>query len=268
MRPSGRKFDELRPISIETGVSKHAEGSCFICFGDTQVLCTASVDEKVPGWMRNSGKGWVTAEYGMLPRATGDRMAREAARGKQSGRTQEIQRLIGRSLRAVVDLEGLGEVQIKVDCDVIQADGGTRTASITGGFVALYAALQHMQSLGSLTTMPIETPVAAISCGIFRGEPVLDLDYLEDSTAMADANFVLSGDGGIVEIQATAEEEPFGDEAFTELMRLARKGIAELVEHQAKALGIDDGAPVDEEEAPSETTDEKTETAPEDQPKA
>jgi ribonuclease PH len=232
----------MRAVSIETGVSKHAEGSCFICFGDTQVLCTASVDEKVPGWMRNSGKGWVTAEYGMLPRATGDRMAREAARGKQSGRTQEIQRLIGRSLRAVVDLEGLGEVQIKVDCDVIQADGGTRTASITGGFVALYAALQHMQSIGMISEIPIATPVAAVSCGIFRGEPVLDLDYDEDSSALADANFVLSGDGGIVEIQATAEEEPFSDEAFTELMRLARKGIAELVSHQAAALGIDEGS--------------------------
>lgn len=242
MRPSGRTADEMRAVSIETGVSKHAEGSCFICFGDTQVLCTASVDEKVPGWMRNSGKGWVTAEYGMLPRATGDRMAREAARGKQSGRTQEIQRLIGRSLRAVVDLEGLGEVQIKVDCDVIQADGGTRTASITGGFVALYAALQHMQSLGMISEIPITAPVAAVSCGIFRGEPVLDLDYDEDSSALADANFVLSGDGGIVEIQATAEEEPFSDEAFTELMRLARKGIAELVSHQAAALGIDEGS--------------------------
>lgn len=242
MRPSGRTADEMRAVSIETGVSKHAEGSCFICFGDTQVLCTASVDEKVPGWMRNSGKGWVTAEYGMLPRATGDRMAREAARGKQSGRTQEIQRLIGRSLRAVVDLEGLGEVQIKVDCDVIQADGGTRTASITGGFVALYAALQHMQSIGMISEIPIATPVAAVSCGIFRGEPVLDLDYDEDSSALADANFVLSGDGGIVEIQATAEEEPFSDEAFTELMRLARKGIAELVSHQAAALGIDEGS--------------------------
>jgi ribonuclease PH len=246
MRPSGRNFDEMRSVSLETGVSKHAEGSCFICVGDTQVLCTASVDEKVPGWMRNTGKGWVTAEYGMLPRATGERMAREAARGKQSGRTQEIQRLIGRSLRAVVDLDGLGEVQIKVDCDVIQADGGTRTASITGGFVALYSALQHMQSIGMLSEIPVASPVAAVSCGVFRGEPVLDLDYAEDSTAMADANFVLSGDGGIVEIQATAEEEPFGDDAFAEMMRLARKGIAELTAHQAEALGIATSEPAEE----------------------
>ncbi|MEQ9326143.1 MAG: ribonuclease PH, partial [Rhodospirillales bacterium] len=201
--------------------------------------------------------GWVPAEYGMLPRATGERMARAAARGKQSGRTQEIQRLIGRSLRAVVDLEGLGEVQIKVDCDVIQADGGTRTAAIPGGFVALSAALQHRPRLGVIGEIPVASPVAAVSCGVFRGETVLDLDYLEDSTAMADATFVLSGDGGIVEIQATAEEEPFGDEAFAEMMRLARKGVAELTALQADALGISEVAP--EEESASE--DEKPDTA-------
>ncbi len=235
-RPSSRSNDQMREISIETNVTKHAEGSCMIKCGDTHVLCTASVEEKVPGWMRGTGKGWVTAEYGMLPRSTHSRMDREAARGKQSGRTQEIQRLIGRALRAVVDMDKLGERQVKIDCDVIQADGGTRTASITGAYVALMLAVKHLQTIGLLNESPVIDSIAAISCGIYKGKSVLDLDYIEDSNAEADSNFVLTGKGGIVEVQATAEEFAFSDEQFMELMSLAKKGCAELTEIQKSAL--------------------------------
>lgn len=237
-RPSGRGLDQMRDVSFETDVNKHAEGSCLVKFGDTHVLCTASVEEKVPGWMRGSGKGWITAEYGMLPRSTGSRMDREAARGKQSGRTQEIQRLIGRSLRAVVDMKALGERQVRVDCDVIQADGGTRTASVTGGFVAMYAALQHVVKVGSLKEVPVTDMVSAISCGVYTKLPVLDLDYAEDSNAETDANFVITGKGGICEIQGTAEEEPFSEEEFLALLKLAQKGCTELTVMQKEALGI------------------------------
>ncbi len=237
MRPSKRQFDEMRAISFERNVSKHAEGSCIVKFGDTHVLCTASLEEKVPGWMRNSGKGWVTAEYGMLPRSTGDRMRREAASGKQGGRTMEIQRLIGRSLRAIVDPQALGEVQITVDCDVIQADGGTRTAAITGGWVALHDCLRWMETRQMTSvSRALKDHVAAISCGIHDGEPVLDLDYVEDSAAGTDANFVMTGKGGIVEIQGTAEGAPFSEEQFGALMALARKGIARLVGLQQMAV--------------------------------
>ena len=239
MRPSGRATDELRTITLDTGVSKHAEGSCLIKMGETHVFCLASVEERVPPWMRNSGKGWVTAEYGMLPRSTGSRMGREAARGKQSGRTQEIQRLIGRSLRAVTDLTAMGEMQVTVDCDVIQADGGTRTAGITGAYIALHLAFQRMVDLGVLKSVPLTDEVAAISCGLYNGTAVLDLDYNEDSSAQADANFVLTGKQGIVEIQGTAEEEPFSSDQFSELMALARKGIDELVVMQRQTLGLD-----------------------------
>ncbi|WP_062205717.1 ribonuclease PH [Aureimonas sp. AU12] len=233
MRPSKRQNDELRPVSMERGVSRHAEGSCLVKFGDTHVLCTASLEERVPGWLKNSGKGWVTAEYGMLPRATGERMRREAASGKQSGRTQEIQRLIGRSLRAVVDLGALGERQITVDCDVIQADGGTRTAAITGAFVALSDCLAWMESRGMVVRSKVlKDHVAAISCGISAGTAVLDLDYIEDSAAETDANFVMTGRGGIVEIQGTAEGEPFTEGQLAELLSLAKSGIADLVERQ------------------------------------
>ncbi|MEN0098738.1 MAG: ribonuclease PH [Brucella pseudogrignonensis] len=237
MRPSKRAADEMRAVSFERGVSKHAEGSCLVKFGDTHVLCTASLEEKVPGWMRNSGKGWVTAEYGMLPRSTGDRMRREAAAGKQGGRTQEIQRLIGRSLRAVVDLQALGEFQITVDCDVIQADGGTRTAAITGGWVALYDCLRWMEARQMIRFEKVlKDHIAAISCGIYEGQPVLDLDYVEDSAAETDSNFVMTGKGGIVEIQGTAEGAPFSEEEFAALMKLARGGINQLVELQKAAL--------------------------------
>ena len=238
MRPSGRATDELRTITLDTGVSKHAEGSCLIKMGETHVFCLASVEERVPPWMRNSGKGWVTAEYGMLPRSTGSRMGREATRGKQSGRTQEIQRLIGRSLRAVTDLTAMGEIQVTVDCDVIQADGGTRTAGITGAYIALYLAFQRMVDLGVLKSIPLTDEVAAISCGLYNGAAVLDLDYAEDSSAQADANFVLTGKQGIVEIQGTAEKEPFSPDQFSELMTLARKGIDELVVMQRQTLGL------------------------------
>jgi ribonuclease PH len=238
MRPSGRQPDQMRAISFERGVSRHAEGSCLVKFGDTHVLCTASLEEKVPAWMRNSGKGWVTAEYGMLPRATHDRTRREAASGKQGGRTLEIQRLIGRSLRAVVDLQQLGEFQITVDCDVLQADGGTRTASITGGFVALYDCLRWMEARRMTSVArALKDHVAAISCGIHGGVPVIDLDYVEDSSAGTDANFVMTGKGGIVEVQGTAEGEPFSSEQFDQLMALARAGIGQLVEMQKTALG-------------------------------
>jgi ribonuclease PH len=237
-RPSGRTPDALRPISLETDVNKYAEGSCLVHFGDTRVLCTASVEDRVPPFLRNSGRGWVTAEYGMLPRSTGTRTDREAARGGQGGRTHEIQRLIGRSLRAVTDLAGFGERQIKVDCDVLQADGGTRTASITGGYVALHLAFKHLQRVGAVAKLPLSDQVAGVSCGIVKGVPVLDLDYAEDSSAEADANFVLTGAGGIVEIQGTAEAAPFAEEAFFAMLALARKGTAELVLHQRAALGL------------------------------
>jgi ribonuclease PH len=238
-RPSGRAADALRPVTLEPGFSRHAEGSCLVKFGDTHVLCTASVDEKVPPFLRNQGRGWITAEYGMLPRSTHTRTDREAARGKQSGRTQEIQRLIGRSLRAVADLPKLGERQIVIDCDVIQADGGTRTAAITGSYVALHQALSKLLAKGAIAAMPLHDAVAAVSCGIHQGMPVLDLDYVEDSAAEADANFVLTAAGGIVEIQATAEAAPFTEPLFADLLALARKGIAELHHLQRRALGLE-----------------------------
>jgi len=237
MRPSGRTADQMRPVSLERGASKHAEGSCLVRFGDTHVLCTASVEERVPPWLRGGGKGWVTAEYGMLPRSTGERMRREATQGKQGGRTLEIQRLIGRSLRAVTDLKALGERQITVDCDVIQADGGTRTAAITGAFVALSDALAWMQARDMVGEGVIGDHVAAVSCGIFSGEAVLDLDYAEDSQAETDANFVMTGSGGIVEIQGTAEAKPFSEEEFSALLALARSGIGRLVDLQKMAVG-------------------------------
>jgi ribonuclease PH len=238
MRPSGRTPDQLRAISLEPGFSKYAEGSCLARFGDTHVLCTASIDEKVPPFLRNTGKGWVTAEYGMLPRSTHTRTDREAAKGKQSGRTQEIQRLIGRSLRSITDLTALGERQIKIDCDVLQADGGTRTASITGAYVALYLALKKLVDGGVLPAIPLIGQVAAVSCGIYQGTPVLDLDYAEDSNCQADSNFVLTADGRIVEIQGTAEEHPFSHEEFLALLGLAKKGVEELAVAQNKALGL------------------------------
>ncbi len=237
MPRSGRSPDALRPITLELDVNKYAEGACLARFGDTHVLCTASVEDRVPAWLKGGGKGWVTAEYGMLPRATDRRNDREAARGKQTGRTQEIQRLIGRSLRAVTDLKALGELQIRVDCDVLQADGGTRTAAITGSYVALALALRHLRDIKAIKSIPLTDHVAAVSCGLCRGEALLDLDYEEDSTAQADANFVLTGSGGIVEIQGTAETEPFSEDAFNELLTLARKGIMELVEIQKAVLG-------------------------------
>jgi len=236
MRPSGRSPDALRTVVLEPHFSKHAEGSCLIRFGDTHVLCTASVDERVPPWLKGKGKGWVTAEYGMLPRSTGSRIDREAARGKQSGRTQEIQRLIGRALRAVVDLEKLGEIQIVLDCDVIQADGGTRTAAITGAYVALSLAVRHLLRIGAVKENPIIDSVAAVSCGLYKDTPVLDLDYAEDSSAGADANFVMTGKGGLVEIQGTAEDRAFSEDQFMALMSLARKGIGELTKLQEETL--------------------------------
>lgn len=232
MRPSKRAPDEMRAVVIERGFAKHAEGSCLIRFGDTHVLCTASLEERVPPWLRGGGKGWVTAEYGMLPRSTGERMRRESSTGKQSGRTLEIQRLIGRSLRAVVDLTALGERQITVDCDVIQADGGTRTASITGGWIALKDCIDWMTARSMVSDAVLKDQVAAISCGIYEGNAVLDLDYAEDSEAETDANFVMTGKGGIVEIQGTAEGEPFTEDQFGELMTLANKGIRQLVDMQ------------------------------------
>ncbi len=238
MRPSGRQHNEKRAVSVEIGTSKYAEGSSLIRFGDTHVLCTASVEERVPPFLRGQGIGWVTAEYGMLPRSTHTRTDREAARGKQSGRTLEIQRLIGRSLRAVTDTKALGERQVRIDCDVIQADGGTRTAAITGGYVALYLALKNLVSKQVLPRVPIFDQVAAISCGIYKGYPVLDLDYSEDSSAEADCNFVLTGTGGIIEIQATAEKEPFSPSIFDELTNLAKCGVAELVRLQKTVLDI------------------------------
>jgi ribonuclease PH len=232
-----RAFNELRSVSLVPGFAKHAEGSCLVKCGDTHVLVTASLEETIPSFLRGSGKGWVTAEYGMLPRATNTRMRREAAAGKQSGRTQEIQRLIGRSLRAVVDLGALGERQIILDCDVLQADGGTRTASITGGYVALAQCIGFMKKTGMVTKPVLKDHVAAVSCGIVGGTAVLDLDYAEDSTALTDANFVMTGSGGLVEIQGTAEGAPFSDEEFGKLLLLARKGINELVVLQKEAIG-------------------------------
>ena len=237
MRPSNRALDEMRAVTIERNYSKHAEGSCLIKFGDTHVLCTASLEERVPPWLRGGGKGWVTAEYGMLPRSTSDRMRREVTAGKASGRTQEIQRLIGRSLRAVVDMKALGEKQISLDCDVIQADGGTRTASITGAWVALHDCIEWMRDRSLLQGTVLKDHVAAISCGIYQGEPVLDLDYPEDSDADTDANFVMSGKGGIIEIQGTAEKDPFSEEEFAAMMTLAKKGVAELTALQKAAIG-------------------------------
>jgi ribonuclease PH len=235
MRPSGRAPDQLRSLELIPGFSLHAEGSCFIKFGNTHVLCTATVEQGVPGWLRGKGKGWVTAEYGMLPRSTHDRSNREAARGKQSGRTQEIQRLIGRSLRAVVDLGKLGERQITLDCDVIQADGGTRTASISGAWVALRIAVNQLLEKNIITTDPIMSQVAAVSCGIHQDMAVLDLDYVEDSAAETDANFVLTSNGGLVEVQATAEGAPFSEENLLRLLRLARIGTDEIFAAQLKA---------------------------------
>lgn len=236
MRPSGRQLDELRSVTIETGVTRHAEGSCMIRMGDTHVLCTASVDERVPPWMKNSGLGWVTAEYGMLPRATHTRGRREAKSG-QSGRTQEIQRLIGRALRAGVDRVALGERQITVDCDVIQADGGTRCAAITGGWVALRIAVNKLLKAGDVITDPITDHVAAVSCGIYGGQPILDLDYPEDSEAGVDGNFILTGTGRLIEVQMSAEGDTFSRDQMGQLLDLAAKGTEELVAAQKAALG-------------------------------
>ncbi len=240
MRPSGRAPDQLRPITLEPGVSRYAEGSCLSSFGETRVLCTATVEDRVPPFLRNSGRGWVTAEYGMLPRSTHTRTDREATRGGQTGRTQEIQRLIGRSLRAVTDMALMGEIQVRIDCDVLQADGGTRTAAITGGYVALHFAFQHLLRIGAVKAMPLRDAVAAVSCGLVGGQPVLDLDYAEDSTAQADANFVITGSGGLVEVQATAEQAPFAPDELLALLGLAQAGIAELIGHQRRALGLSD----------------------------
>jgi ribonuclease PH len=238
MRPSNRQPDEMRKVTLERGVAKYPEGSCLVTFGETKVLCTASVEEKAPSWLRGSGKGWVTAEYAMLPRATHERTRREVTSGKPSGRTQEIQRLIGRSLRAVVDLTALGERQISIDCDVIQADGGTRTASITGAWVALHDAVKWMETRGMLSgsKQPLKDHVAAISCGIVLGKPVIDLDYLEDSSAETDANFVMTGRGGIVEVQGTAEAEPFSESELMNMLSLAKQGTARLVALQKAAV--------------------------------
>lgn len=236
MRPSGRSLDEMRPLSIDVDVTRHAEGSCLIRVGDTHVLCTASLEERVPPFLRNSGLGWVTAEYGMLPRATHTRMRREAASGKQSGRTQEIQRLIGRSLRACIDRSALGERQITIDCDVIQADGGTRCAAITGGWVALRLAVNKLMKAGDIRTDPITDHLAAVSCGIYAGQSVLDLDYPEDSEAGTDGNFVMTGRNQLVELQASAEGATFSRAQFDEMFTLAEKGIAELVAAQAAAV--------------------------------
>jgi len=236
MRPSRRQPDELRAVSLERGVVKYAEGSCLVKFGDTHVLVTATVEDRLPPWLKGQGRGWITAEYGMLPRATLERTRRESAAGKQSGRTVEIQRLIGRSLRAVVDLEALGERQLTIDCDVLQADGGTRTAAITGAWVALYDCVAWMKKREMLRTDPVRDHIAAISCGVFNGVAVLDLDYAEDSEADTDANFVLTGDGRIVEVQGTAERDPFSEEQLIALLALARKGVRKLVDLQKLAV--------------------------------
>ena len=237
-RPSGRQADQLRTVTIERGFTLHAEGSVLVSFGGTRVLCTASVENRVPGFLRGKGEGWVTAEYGMLPRSTGSRMDREAAKGKQSGRTQEIQRLIGRSLRAIIDLEKLGERSIHMDCDVIQADGGTRTASITGAYVALHDAISTLIKSGKLAESPLKQAVAAISVGVYKGTPVLDLDYIEDSDCDTDMNVVMTTDGGFVEIQGTAEGEPFSRDAMNAMLDLAAHGIQQLIIKQNEALSV------------------------------
>ena len=236
MRPSRRQPDELRPVSLERGVVKFAEGSCFVKFGDTHVLVTATLEDRLPPWLKGQGRGWITAEYGMLPRATLERTRREASSGKQTGRTVEIQRLIGRSLRSVIDLKALGERQITIDCDVIQADGGTRTASITGAWIALYDCLAWMKTRDMVEMSVLRDHIAAISCGVFSGTAMLDLDYAEDSQADTDANFVLTGSGNIVEVQATAEKTPFSEEQFAALLALARKGVAKLIDLQKMAV--------------------------------
>ncbi|MBP4051125.1 ribonuclease PH [Chromobacterium violaceum] len=238
MRPSQRSADAMRVVRLTRSYTKHAEGSVLVEFGDTKVICTASVEETVPSFLKGKGQGWVTAEYGMLPRSTGSRMRRESAAGKQSGRTQEIQRLIGRSLRAVTDLAKLGERQIVIDCDVIQADGGTRTASITGAYVALADAIRGLIDAGKLSATPLRDQVAAVSVGVYKGQPVLDLDYLEDSDCETDMNVVMTGSGRFVEVQGTAEGEPFSEEEMAAMLALARKGIAELLAHQRQALGV------------------------------
>ena len=238
MRPSGRADDELRPITLEIDVNKHAEGSCLARFGDTHVLCTASIEDRVPPFLRKSGRGWVTAEYGMLPRATNSRADREAVRGKQTGRTLEIQRLIGRSLRAVTDDRGFGERSIRIDCDVLQADGGTRTAAITGSYVALHLAFAHMAEIGAIESVPLSDHVAAVSCGLYQGVAVLDLNYEEDSNVQVDANFVLTGRGGIVEIQTTAEHDAFSRAEFDQLLDLAEQGARELSALQRRVLAL------------------------------
>lgn len=238
-RFQNRKFDELRPIFLGPSFAKYAEGSCFVKFGDTHVICAATIEEKVPPFLKNTGSGWVTAEYGMLPRSTHERIEREAAKGKQTGRTQEIQRLIGRALRAVVDLKALGERQIKIDCDVLQADGGTRTASITGAYVALHQALNKLVDQKKLKTFPLIDQISAVSCGIVDGQPILDLNYHEDSNAQVDANFIITGSGKLVEIQAAAEKDPFSEKEFTELLNLARTGTQELNRLQRQVLKLD-----------------------------
>ncbi len=237
MRLNARAANQMRPVTLEPNIAKHAEGSCLVKFGDTHVFVSASLQEGTPAFLKGSGKGWVTAEYGMLPRSTGERMRREAATGRQSGRTLEIQRLVGRSLRAITDLSALGERQIVIDCDVLQADGGTRTASVTGGFIALHQCIAFMKKTGMVSKPVLKDHVAAVSCGILKGEALLDLDYSEDSVAEVDANFVLTGAGGLVEIQGTAEGAPFTDEQLTALLHLARKGVAELIELQKKITG-------------------------------
>ena len=238
MRPSGRKLDELREISLSTDVNKHAEGSCLVKYGDTHVICTASVDERLPTWVKDLGHGWVTAEYGMLPRSTGERSNREASRGKQGGRTMEIQRLIGRSLRAATKLSQMPDIQIRVDCDVIQADGGTRTASITGGVVALYQACVLLVSSGRIKSLPFSDMVAAVSCGIYEDQVIVDLDYDEDSSAIVDSNFVMTEHGKIIEVQVTAEKEPFAQTQLVSMISLAQKAIGQVAEKQREALGV------------------------------
>jgi len=238
MRPSGRAPNQMRDVTIEPNFNKYAEGSCLIKFGDTHVICTATVEDRVPPWLRDAGHGWVTAEYGMLPRSTNSRTNREATRGSQGGRTHEIQRLIGRSLRAITDLKALGEKQVRIDCDVIQADGGTRTASITGGYVALHLASQNLAELGVIKEIPLLGQLAAVSCGIYEDTAVLDLDYPEDSNAEADANFILTGTAEIVEIQGTAEDQPFSEAHLLEMLALAKKGVGELIDIQKSVLGL------------------------------
>lgn len=238
MRPSGRKLDEIRKISLSTNVNKHAEGSCLVKYGDTHVICTASVDERLPAWVKDLGHGWITAEYGMLPRSTGERSSREASRGKQGGRTMEIQRLIGRSLRAATNLSQIPEIQIRVDCDVVQADGGTRTASITGGFVALYQACGLLVSSGRIESLPFSNMVAAVSCGIYEDQVIVDLDYDEDSSAIVDSNFVMTEHGDIVEVQVAAEKEPFPQTQLESMVGLAQKAIGQIAEKQKEALGF------------------------------